>query len=118
VDKYIENKRMKLIEVYNSPDSLDFKELNINKELNFQEIMDKLNILIMEREKWYEETTVLKECVINIRKITCRYLVRDIDLLLKNKIEILLFNILEYYQCKTNVKEEENAVIVNLLFKF
>jgi hypothetical protein len=96
-----------------NPDSyLDFKELNINKEFSFVEILSKLKSIISENNNWYTETKILRECIINIRKITCRNLNRDNTMLIENKIHILLFKLLEYYQAYVDYTQEEISVIV------
>jgi hypothetical protein len=96
---------------------LDFQELNLNKELSFPQILEKLKSIIIENENWYEETTVLRECMTNLRKITCRQLKRDNNLLIENNIHILLFKILEYFQSYHEYTELEQTIIVNIYNK-
>jgi hypothetical protein len=98
---------------FNPEGYLDFKDLNINKELSFTDILTKLKSIINEDNNWYGETTILKECITNVRKITCRQLNRDNAMLIENKIHILLFKLLEYYQAYIEYNEGETAVIVS-----
>lgn len=96
-----------------NPESyLDFNELNINKEFSFSEVLDKLKSIITDNNNWYSETKILRECIINIRKITCRDLNRDNSMLIENKIHILLFKLLEYYQAYVEYSHEQISLIV------
>lgn len=126
IDNYIEQKRMKYFEnedivIENvrdlSPEKIiDMKNLNLNRELSFAEIIENLKVLMMERSDWYADTQTLKECLVNIRKITCRHLVRDNNVLLEHKIPSLIFSILEYYQSEVEYSEIEQVILKEALW--
>jgi hypothetical protein len=90
-------------------------DLNINRELSLLEIIEKLKSLVDENgdiTKMFLNLPTLKECITNIRKITCRQLMRDNKHLLDNQIHILLFMLLEHFQAENAVEGIEGAIIV------
>ena len=121
VDDYIETKRMKHSETPTSirdlslnadPGYIDLTELNLNKELNLSDILSKLQILMMENLYWYQDTETLKECLVNLRKITCRQSTGEVSKMADKKIHVLLFKILEYYQSYDDYTDKEISLIV------
>ncbi len=121
LDEYIEMKRFKSFE---SPLSLknnsnlsqetiiDFKELSITRELKFSEILTKIKVLIESGEDWFTKTTSLKECMLSLRKLTCRGITTENNLIVSNKIHIVLFDILSYYKNNKDLSEIETSLIV------
>lgn len=86
----------------------------MRKELSLSDILDKLKILLTNSQNWYEETILLKECIIGVRKITCRQLNKEGDKIFKNEIHILLIKILEYYQSYEGYTIDEEIIIVRI----
>jgi hypothetical protein len=91
---------------------LDFRELSINRELNFSEILTKIKDIRQSEADWYKKTENLKECMLALRKITCRGIMTENNIIVSNKIHIILFEILAFYQNFENLTELETSLIV------
>ena len=92
---------------------LNFKNLNLQKEMNLSEIIEKLKILVIENQIWYKDNFLLKECLVGLRKITCSYLRQEIKNLIDNKIHSILFEILNNYQKYNEYSEGDISILVS-----
>jgi hypothetical protein len=101
----------------NSPP--DLNSYNIFKDLSLDEITIKYHILITTvDEKQYSNLREMKDCIMNIRKHTCRSCENeeDIQIIVNYQIHIFIFKVLEHYQAFNSLSEEIVEIIHEALW--
>lgn len=123
IDDYLEKKRFKPsdnpIVLSNTNNSsieniIDFKELNINNESNISEIFLTLKQVIDSYDIINQRLPLINQCVISLRKITCRDLILDNNKIISNKIYIILFKILDWFKQFIQLSDIQISTIVKI----
>lgn len=105
-------------EAQNQTETLrDLTELNLSREISFTELIEKIKSLVGEDlNKIYNDQINLKDCLVSIRRITCRSIKLENKNLINYNIHLFLIEILIHYQSQSMILDGDIVIIVYILF--
>lgn len=91
----------------------DLTELDINREIDIDELLTSIhNIFLLDEEYMYGDKIMLKKYIMNIRKITCRDLLKTNSKLLQNNIDRYIIQIVIRYTYISDHDDVDKSLIV------